>query len=539
MMTKLQKKNTPVSGVRQESDSTLKQILLACLAALLYVLAFPRIGLWILAWVQAVPLWHAISRTGAKKSFLLGWLYGALLSIGISYWVFFALNEYSHAGFLVSLVFLLAVNGAFIGLFFAVYSAAANRVLRLCPSPIIRAAGLAGLWVVMEYGRACLLGGMPWCLLGHSQHKALRLIQAADIAGVYGLSFLIVFTGSLLYSALTCLPDKRMALGRLLPALAAVIAVVVYGSIRLGQYPPQPQEADAGASALVAVIQGNTAQDEKWKRKNSGDIVSRYLRMTEAALASGARLVIWPETAIATYYLQDKLPAEMMRLLRTYNAGLITGGPRYTGRKGSYTFYNTVYYIDGNGIKTFHDKLHLLPFGEFFPLGFMDVLNLRYAGPRQYTAGTTYTLFDTAAGACGSLVCFEVIYPRYAREFVNQGADFLVNISNDSWFGPTSAHYQHFAMAVFRSVECRRPLARSANTGISGFIDASGRIVSRLPVFTEDISLYRLPLEKRTTFYCRFGDVFAWLCFLTGFVVFFKPDIFSSRKTCYSSLFQP
>ena len=164
----------------------------------------------------------------------------------------------------------------------------------------------------------------------------------------------------------------------------------------------------------------------------------------------------------------------------------------------------------------------MLPFGEFFPLGFIDVLKLRYAAPRQYTAGTTYTLFDTAAGPCGALVCFEVIYPRYARGFVNQGADVLVNISNDSWFGPTSAHYQHFAMAVFRSVECRRPLARAANTGISGFIDASGRVLSQLPTFTEGINLYRLPAEKQTTFYCRYGDVFAWLCFLFSFVVLKK-----------------
>ncbi|ABW68931.1 apolipoprotein N-acyltransferase [Desulfosudis oleivorans Hxd3] len=528
-MTTSKKRKQPVSGAGTEKGSLLKPVLLVCLAALLQVLAFPRAGLWILAWVQAIPFWYAISRAGTKKAFLLGWLYGALISIGVSYWVFYALYVYSNAGFIVSLLFLLVVNGALIGIFWALYGATANRVLRLCPSPFIRAVGLAGLWVVMEYGRANLLGGMPWCLLGHSQYRVPQLIQVADIAGVYGLSFLIIFTSYTLYSACTCLPDKRMCGRRVLPALVAVLAVVVYGSIRLGQYAPNPQESAAGSPATVAVIQGSTAQDEKWEKKNTDDIMSRHLRMTEEALAKGARLIIWPETTIP-FYLQDKMPEGLLNLLRTYDAGLITGGFRYSGTKNNYTFYNSAFYVDGNGIRAYHDKLHLLPFGEFFPLGFIDVLKLRYAAPRQYTAGTAYTLFDTAAGTCGSLICFEVIYPRLAREFVNRGADFLVNISNDSWFGPTSAHYQHFAIAVFRCVETRRPLARAANTGISGFIDVSGRIVSQQPPFTEGIRLYRLPVEKRTTFYCLYGDLFALLCFPLCIILWICPRLLDPEK---------
>lgn len=528
-MGKSKKRKKTIPAPVPESGSRLKHILLVCLAALLQALAFPRTGLWVLAWVQAIPFWYTISRAGTQKAFLLGWLYGALYSIGASYWVFYALNVYSNAGFAVSLLFLLVINGALIGIFFAFYGAAAGRVLQRCPSPFVQAAGLAGLWVVMEYSRANLLSGMPWCLLGHSQYSVLPLIQAADITGVYGLSFLIIFSSATMYRACSCLPDKRLCLKRMLPALAAVLAVIVYGSVRLGQYPPYQQEAVAGSTAMVAVIQGSTPQDSKWRKENTGEIMSRHLRMTEAALARGARLVIWPETTVP-FYLQDKIPAGLLNQLRTHNAALITGGPRYSGKKGNYRFYNTAFYIDGDGIKAYHDKLHLLPFGEFFPLGFIDVLRLRYAAPRQYTAGKTYTLFDTAAGTCGSLVCVEVIFPHLARGFVNEGADFLVNISNDSWFGPTSAHYQHFAMAVFRCVECRRPLARAANTGISGFVDVSGRIVDQLPPFTEGISLYRLPLEKRTAFYCRCGDVFAMICIFLSAVVLIRPSVFTSRK---------
>ena len=521
------KKTAPATG--SENGSLLKDILLVCLAALLQVLAFPRSGLWILAWVQAVPFWYAISRAGTKKSFLLGWLYGGLFSIGASYWVFHALNEYSNAGFVVSLLFLLVINGALIGIYFAFYGAAAGRVLQQCPAPFIRAAGLAGLWVAMEYCRATLLGGMPWCLLGYSQYRVLPLIQAADVAGVYGVSFLIIFTSHTIYSACTCLPDKHLLLKRLLPGLAAVLAVVAYGGFRLWQYPPHQQDAAVISPAMVAVIQGSTPQDSKWRKENTDEIISRHLRMTQEALAGGARLAIWPETTMP-FYLQDKIPAALLNLLRAHDAALITGGPRYSGTKGNYLFYNTVFYLDGNGIQAYHDKLHLLPFGEFFPLGCIDVLRLRYAAPRQYTAGTTYMLFDTAAGVCGSLVCFEVIFPQLARGLVKEGADFLVNISNDSWFGPTSAHYQHFAMAVFRCVENRRPLARAANTGISGFIDVSGRVLAQLPPFTEGIRLCRLPVEKRTTFYCRYGDVFAGLCLLLGLVILWRPRILSSEK---------
>lgn len=529
-MTKSKKIKKPAPPHGPDNDFLLKPILLVCLAALLQVLAFPRTGLWILAWIQAVPFWYAISRADMKKSFFLGWLYGGLYSIGASYWVFYAFNMYSNAGFFVSLLFLLVINGALIGIFFAFYGAAANRVLRLCPSPFIRAFGLAGLWVAMEYCRANLLGGMPWCLLGHSQYRVLPLIQAADVAGVYGVSFLIIFTGGTLYNAWSSPPDKRMCFNRMLPGLAAVLTVVVYGNVRLWQYPSHRQETITEATAPVAVIQGSTSQDAKWRKENTDEIMSRHLRMTAAALARGARLVIWPETTVP-FYLQDRIPADLLNLLRTHNAGLITGGPRYSGTKGNYHFYNTAFYIDGNGLKTYHDKLHLLPFGEFFPLGFVDVLRLRYAAPRQYTAGTTYTLFDTPAGACGTLVCFEVIFPQFARGVVNKGADFLVNISNDSWFGPTSAHYQHFAMAVFRCVENRRPLARAANTGISGFIDVSGRVLAQLPPFTEGINLCRLPVEKRTTFYGRFGDVFALLCFPCCLVILSRPRVLSPEKT--------
>jgi len=315
------------------------------------------------------------------------------------------------------------------------------------------------------------------------------------------------------------LPDIRTFLKRVSLPLVLIGIVLVCGSIRLSQFSSPSDETFSG-SETIAVIQGSTLQDEKWRKENWDRQVSTHLRLTEKALQKGARLIIWPETTI-TFYLQEKIPEQILDLMGRHDASLLTGAPRYVGKTGSYTFYNSAFHLTGNGIVKIHDKLHLLPFGEFFPLGFIDVLRLQYAAPRQYSPGEEYTIFSTPAGRFGALICFELIYPELFRGFVKKGADFLVNISNDAWFGRNSAHYQHFSMGVFTAVECRRPVVRAANTGISGFIDATGKIVESLAPFEEGVLLYRVNIINTETFYCRYGDLFAKLCFLGLFFVFF------------------
>ncbi len=304
-----------------------------------------------------------------------------------------------------------------------------------------------------------------------------------------------------------------------LPSIGIVAAVLLYGFFCLSRYPAQSAFKDGHK---IGIIQCSILQGDRWKHETQDMQVARYLSRTDDAFRQGAELILWPEAALQTY-LQEHIPVALLNLLAKHNGMVLMGGPRYTGQDGNYTFYNSAFLLNKNGIGQVHDKLHLLPFGEFFPLGFIDVLRNKYAGPRQYTAGSEYTILTTGEGKLGTLLCFEILFPALVRGFVKQGAEIIVNISNDAWFGRTSAHYQHFSMAVFRAVEFRRPVVRAANTGISGSIDAAGRIVAQLDPFQEGVIVCSPASVHGETFYCRYGDFFVFLCScLCLFVLFFK-----------------
>ncbi|MFC1591991.1 apolipoprotein N-acyltransferase [Thermodesulfobacteriota bacterium] len=488
-------------------------IVLASSAALLASASFPRTGIVPLAWICLLPLLHMLRRATFLQAFLLGWLFGALHTLIICYWVFHAMYTNSSAGFTVSLLFTVFFVGGGIGLYLAAFACMARRVIQCCASPVIASVLIAALWVMVEYLRSHLFSGIPWSLLGYSQYSWTRLIQISDITGIYGVSGIIVFSNCMLFYALHKRPQYGTMLKRMLPAVLLLAGVLLYGTVRLQQYDHSTPK-DADPVGRIAVIQASIPQDSKWRQEQRRQIITTHCDLTEQALQAGARLVFWPETAVP-FYLQERLPERILQLCRTYNAAIVAGSPRYTGKAGSHQFYNAAFLITEGGISTVHDKLHLFPFGEYFPLGFIDLLKLKYSAPRQYTPGDAYTVFSTGPYRFCTLICFEILFPHLVRTFMHEQVDFMANLSNDAWFGRSSAHYQHFSMAVFRAVECRRTIVRASNTGISGFISPAGTILSSLSPFTDGFLLHT-PVPCRTeTAYVRYGDVFAWICFLS------------------------
>lgn len=518
------KKKKPAPAAAPD-DFTLKAKALLCVcSSLLCTACFPPADLWPLAWVALIPFLFALSKAGPRQSFYLGWLFGFFHMTSLAYWVFYAFYFNSNAGLLVSLFFLIVVVGGLIGLYYALFFFCACRVMRASLPLFLKPFAIACLWVAAEYCRGHFFSGIPWELLGYSQYTWLPIIQIADITGVYGISFLIVLTNCCLFFALKNLPNIKAFLADSSLACILIASAFFYGSSRLAEFSSLEKKAAAG-QATVAVIQGSILQNEKWLEENYEKQLQLHLRLSEEALKQGARVLVWPETTIQSY-LQERFPESLLALLEKYNASCIIGSPRYEGYAGTYTFYNSAFLVSRQGIVAFHDKMHLLPFGEYFPLGFFDFLRLRYSGPRQYTAGKELNLLTTPAGRAGALLCFEIIFPELVRGFIKQGADLIITISNDAWFGRTTAHYQHFSMAALRAVEFRRPVIRAANTGISGFIDASGAIVSCLAPFTEGYLLFTPAITRAETFYGRHGDLFAGLCFLCLILVFFP-----QRKT--------
>jgi apolipoprotein N-acyltransferase len=390
-----------------------------------------------------------------------------------------------------------------------------------------KALAISCLWTGMEFCRAHLFSGMPWSFLGHSQYPWLGIIQISDITGVYGISFLIVLTNISVFLAIKNLSTKKRAAAILfLPMLLPILlisATLIYGSIRLDQFSPPnllANLATAPNQKSIAVVQISVSQEDKWDKEKWKGILSTLLELSENALKEGATIVVWPETTVP-FYLEQQIPDPVKQLFRKYQATLFTGGPRYTGAPGNYIFHNSAYQIHDGNIINIYNKIHLLPFGEYFPLGFIDVLRLRYSAPRHYSAGNESIVFNDPTGRFGALICFEVLFPELTRKLVARGADFIVNLSNDAWFGRTSEHYQHFSMAVFRAIECRRPLVRSSNTGISGFIDATGKIISRIEPFEQGYRIYEPAFSDKISFYCQYGALFAKLCILFLVITFF------------------
>jgi apolipoprotein N-acyltransferase len=379
------------------------------------------------------------------------------------------------------------------------------------------------LWTALELARTYVFSGFPWALLGYSQHSLLPVIQMADITGVYGVSFLIVFVNTALMEFL--LDRKKYYL----PIMTAVVvgAVLTYGFMQL-------REPEGRGSIKVSVVQGNIEQDKKWDTAYQADVIATYTRLTKEALRDRPDLVIWPETATPFYFggggkENIALTADLRKFVRMNNTALLFGSPTYEVRPGRVVrLRNSAFFVTRSGaVEAMYHKLHLVPFGEYVPLkSVLFFVEKMVQAIGDFQAGSEYTVMAIQNGQSAgrpvklsTVICYEIIFPDLVRRFVDRGASVMTTITNDAWFGRTSAPYQHFTMAVFRAVENRVPVARAANTGVSGFIDAKGRVLEKSNIFNETYLTQTLTPGNRKTLYTRYGDVFAYACALLAFVM--------------------
>jgi apolipoprotein N-acyltransferase len=484
-----------------------RDYLLAILSGALYALSFPKAGFWPLAWVAFIPLFLACRHKSPGRAFRLGFVAGLAGFGGIFYWINIVLTKYGHLPWWTSLfVFLLMAA------YLALYPAAA-----ICITQWAENRGVTPLlvfplaWTSFEYIRSFAFSGLPWGTLGYSLYKILPLIQIADITGVYGLSCLIAFANVVLFVALRRTvrgaPYRRpMKSGALL--VITIGALLTYGVHRLHQ-PPD------GATLKVALIQGNIPQDVKWDPAFQEATIRIYERLTrQAAAAHRLDLIVWPESA-APFYVQDepRLSARIGTLAREAGAGMIVGSPAIERDGDRMRNLNSAFFFTPSGkIGPRSDKLHLVPFGEYVPLAkLLPFVNKLVEGIGDFVPGTKFVTFPTGKGDAGVLICFEGIFPELARGYIREGSRFLVNITNDAWFGTSSAPWQHLAMFAFRAVENRVPVVRAANTGISSLIDSTGRITDTTTLFQEAVLSGDIRLTNRVTFYTRYGDVFIHL----------------------------
>jgi apolipoprotein N-acyltransferase len=353
-----------------------------------------------------------------------------------------------------------------------------------------------------------LFTGFPWALIGYSQVPFPAVAQAASIAGVLGVSALVV----LVNAAVAYATVAARGAGRrpVLATAAVVLATVAFGAWRL----QDGSLLRAGDPLRVAALQGNVRQDEKWNPLRSDAILETYLGQTRNAVAAGAGLVLWPESATPFALDRDPRGEAVRAVARETGAHLLVGTTEVV-RDGGTRYYNAAYLIEPEEGSTsgVYRKQHLVPFGEYVPLRqalfFVSPLVESVA---DFSAGTEPRTLPVGGSAVGTAICYEIIYPGLVRGFVTRGSRLLVTITNDAWYGPTAAPYQHFQQASMRAIELGRYLVRAANTGISGFVDPYGRVMASTPLYERHMLAADVRLLDARTLYSRTGDIVAYAC---------------------------
>lgn len=497
------------------------KLLQAIASGVLLAAAFPRMGQMYLAWIAFVPLMLAIRGLPVRPAAGLGWISGFVFYLLSLWWIpdtvsnFTSIPPIAAKGLLV----LLAGVAAYSHVFFAagLEYLASGGVPRLLAAPVV--------WAVVEWMRTWFVAEFPWNLVGYSQVRLNWILQAADLGGVYLLSAAIVLANAAVTEAL--LAWRRRAPGAAAASLVLAAAcpglLLAYGLWRLDALAGIPYSGQL----RVGIVQGNIPQALKWDTALQDEILAKYLGLTREAADAGAELVVWPEAALPFYLQHDARSVELAKIARERGIDLVVGAPGLDNRGDGVKPYNQAWLVRADGdLAGPYDKIQLVPFGEYIPLGgLFGLVDVAVESIGQFGRGRAHTIFETMALApvsgdpadarparFAALICYEGIFPSLTRTFAAGGPDFLVNISNDAWYGDTAAPVQHLVMASMRSIENRLPMVRATNTGISAFVTDEGRIGNTTPLFEEDVVVETVLVRDVWSFYREYGDVFLHTC---------------------------
>jgi apolipoprotein N-acyltransferase len=463
-----------------------------------------------LAWIALAPLLLALLGGGravsASRAFLLGLCAGAVYFAGTLYWIVDTVQLHGGLPLPVGIAvaaLLVAYLSIYPGLFAVLAAASVGRF------------GVSGLWltpwfwVVTEWLRGSVGPGFPWVPLGASQASVLPAIQITSVLGVYGLSGIIALTAT----AAVVLAVSRQRATRLAVAsvFAVTAAMMVWGAWRVSR-----GDLLAGGGPLrVGLVQGAIAQDQKWDPRFSQDIMNRYLSLSREVIEAGAELVLWPEASTPfPFEANARVATPIRQLASETGTPFIIGSDQIVAATSTVPeqYFNAAVLVERDGqARQWYRKMRLAPFGEYVPLKSL----LFFVGPlvekvSDFTAGTEAVVFDVEGRRISVAICYESIYPELAGQFAANGSSLLATITNDAWFGRTSAPYQHFELGAVRAVEQGRFVVRAANTGISGAVDPYGRVVTTTPLFEAAAVTVDVRLLTERTIYSRVGDVVVW-----------------------------
>jgi apolipoprotein N-acyltransferase len=466
---------------------------LALTSAALLILTFPGASISWFAPVALTPLLVAVAREGLwRRRFLLGWSAGVVYWFSVCYWIQFVLSFHGGLG---------AVAGWAVFLLFCVAKAVHLGVFVLLAGPLMRrwwaVPAVAALWVAIEVTHGSL--GFAWLALGNAGIDMALPMRLAPYTGVYGLSFLFMMMAAAV--AVVCLRRPRVELLWLLPVLLVSLL------------PPLPPPDRGKETALL--VQSNISETEDWTPESIDRAKRQQVALSwKAALSEPQQppsLIVWPEVPAPFYYFDDDVFRSYINgLARATNAYVLVGIVAHT--PGGQPL-NSAVLVSPDGIPvTRYDKVNLVPFGEFVPWPLGMVAQKISTEVGDFAAGRRVVVSAIGDHKLGTFICYESVFPNFVRRFVAGGAELLVNISNDGWFGKSYARQQHLSMVRMRAAENRRWLLRATNDGITATIDSAGRLRGTLPGYVQATSYTGFNYLSAQTFYTRYGDWFPLLC---------------------------
>ena len=500
--------NKFVAAIDRAIVSKRISLLLCLLAGALGALPYYVEELFIFTFISFFAIFYiAIKQRNEYESFFAPFFWYFIGFYSPLYLFLAEMYPYSRFGFSEDqAVFILVCSCIAIPLLHASVSASVLLLARFFKSSKLDIIGYAALFVINEWVLSLGMLAFPWSGVSVSLTGFLPYLQTASLFGKYFITFITV--AACFGLARAVIEKKRF--------FAIIGTTLIFANLILGTalwFIPYEKSSPINASAL----QGNVLSNEKWDSENKGSIFDIYVGMTEEAAKSGSKIIVLPETAIPTAFVPNGIiHKELANIAKEYEVTIISG-VHYYGDKSK---YNAVIAILPDGtLSDRYDKRHLVPFGEFIPfadfigemLPFVGEFN---EGTSDLTEGKEPIVIETEFGGVAPLVCFDSIFPEFAREAVGNGAEMIAVVTNDSWFNDSVGIYTHLRHAQIRAIENRRYVMRAANTGVSAFIDERGRVITYTEPLTKDIAECEIFAIESTTLYTKIGDVFLYVSFI-------------------------
>ncbi len=512
------------------------------LSVLLYAASFPKPAWWWFSFIALIPLFLTLERTRLTKTLGLMTLWAAAHAAAMGYWLFFALVAQYEVAVPTAVLFICLFMVLPVCILYFLFALGFHFFYR--NSLVFYALVLPSLWVMIDFAKSRIPFLIPWGDIGYAAVAFLPYVQVADTGGIYGVSFLIVTVNGLgaylfrsTWGAIGAGERRRKKVNQLKrsPAFGAAICLLIlailgpvaYGGYRIEQIDGMVSGAKSAGGIRAVIVQGNFRSSDRWSGMGFSNRLKSYLEMSREALGDGPRVTVWPETVLnASDVLDDSFFMQMMQWVGS-DSLLITGGVHSGAADGpdAGSVYNSAYLISGQGRLLRYDKQILLPYAEAVPI--IDLLGRYYTAPENFRSGRTPSCMQTPLGAFGTSICLEILYPEFIRKTVNQGAEVLVNLSNDAWFGRSAMPYLHLDAARMRAIENRRYLLRAANSGISALIGPDGRVMEKTGLFERQrINGRFLPIQQATV-YSRFGE---WVILLAAGIIALSATIRAARS---------